>query len=101
MNNSFSFQPYSPSLSDKSKAEEIYNKIKLLDPMHNQLIIDFDGLIAMTTICARIIFGRLYKEMGATLFGNNIKMKNLEETVRIVIKWGIIKELEQDNIQLN
>jgi hypothetical protein len=90
----FSFKEYSPSLSDKSKAEEIYNKIKGLDPMHNQIIIDFDGLIAMTTICARIIFGRLYKEMGAKLFVENIQMKNLEDTVRIVIKWGISKELE-------
>ena len=90
----FSFKEYSPSLSDKSKAEEIYVKIKDLDPVHNQLIIDFDGLIAMTTICARIIFGRLYKEMGSQLFAQNIQMKNLEETVRIVIKWGISKELE-------
>ena len=97
----FSFKEYSPSLSDKSKAEEIQVKIKYLDPVHNQLIIDFDGLIAMTTICARIIFGRLYKEMGSQLFAQNIQMKNLEETVRIVIKWGISKELEQDKAVLN
>ena len=98
---SFSFKEYSPSLSDKSIAEEIYNSINNLDPIHNQLTIDFDGLIAMTTICARLIFGRLYKEMGPKLFAENIKMKNLEDTVRIVIKWGISKELEQDNVQLN
>lgn len=97
----FSFKDYSPSLSDKSMAEQIYDSISNLDPKHNQITIDFDGLIAMTTICARIIFGRLYKEMGSKLFAENIKMKNLEDTVRIVIKWGISKELEQEGSLLN
>lgn len=96
-----SFKEYSPSLSDKSKAEQIYEIVKSLDPFHNQITVDFDGLIAMTTICARIIFGRLYKEMGAKLFVENIQMKNLEEAVRIVIKWGIAKELEQGNNPLS
>lgn len=91
----FCFKNYAPSLSDKSKAEEILNEIRKLNPHQNQIIVDFDGLIAMTTICARIIFGRLYKELGKDLFYNNIKMKNIDDSIRIVVKWGIMKELEQ------
>ncbi len=92
----YRLKDYAPSLSDKSKAENILNEIKKLDPQNNQIIIDFDGLIAMTTICARIIFGQLYKELGAKTFFENIKMKNVVDSIRIVIKWGISKELEQE-----
>ena len=53
----FSFKQYAPSLSDKSKAEAVLVEIRNLNPKQNQIIVDFDGLIAMTTICARIIFG--------------------------------------------
>ena len=97
----FSFKQYAPSLSDKSKAEAGLVEIRNLNPKQNQIIVDFDGLIAMTTICARIIFGRLYKDLGKDLFYNNIKMKNIEESIRIVIKWGIMKELEQSDDLLN
>lgn len=92
----YSLKSYAPSLSDKSKAEAIYSDIKELAPQQNQIIIDFEDMIAMTTICARLIFGRLYKELGAQLFTDNIKFKNINDTIRIVIKWGILKELEQD-----
>ena len=40
-------------------------------------------------------------ELGKDLFYNNIKMKNIEESIRIVIKWGIMKELEQSDDLLN
>lgn len=95
MDTNFSFKNYAPSLSDKTKAEEIYTEIKGLDPQHNQITIDFAGLMAMTTICARLIFGQLYKELGPETFNKNLLLKNAEESIRIVIKWGIAKELEQ------
>ncbi len=91
----YSFSGYAPSLSNKSTAVSILNDIKKMNPEKNQITIDFEGLIAMTTICARIIFGRLYYELGPDVFYNNIKMKNLDESLKIVIKWGILKELEQ------
>lgn len=90
----FSFKEYAPSLSDKSKANQILTKIEELDPTNNQITIDFSGLIAMTTICARLIFGKLYVQLGSELFSKNILMKNVEEPIKIVIKWGISKELE-------
>lgn len=97
----YSLKVYAPSLSDKSKAETIYNDINGLNPQHNQVVIDFEDLVAMTTICARLIFGRLYKELGARLFADNIKFKNINDTIRIVIKWGILKELEQSDELMN
>lgn len=93
--NSFNFDKYIPSLSDKSKANEILDIIKRMDPHNNQITIDFKGLLAMTTICARLIFGKLYVELGAELYSKNIIMKNAEESIQIVIRWGISKELEQ------
>lgn len=97
MSNVVSFQEYAPSLSDKSKAQKIYEKIKELDPSNNEIIVDFNGLMAMTTICARMIFGRLYVELGGETFKKNLLLKNAIEPIRIVMKWGISKEVENSS----
>lgn len=97
----YSFNQFVPSLSDKTKAQIALDGIMALHPETDKIIIDLSGMIAMTTICARIIFGGLYVNLGPKLFSENILMKNVEESIRIVIRWGISKELEQDNVQLN
>lgn len=97
MDKRFSFSNYKPSLSDKNKADAIFSEIQKLSPKQNKVIIDLSGIVAMTTICARLIFGRLYVELGADCFSKNIVLKNIEEPVKIVIRWGILKELEQSS----
>lgn len=94
---SFSFEDYAPSLSDNLIAESIYSEIQKLDPLHNQITIDFAGLIAMTTVCAKNIFGKLYIELGAAIFNKNMILKNAEESIRIVMKWGITKAIEENS----
>lgn len=95
MDKKYSFSKFAPSLSDKSQAESIFLEIQDLLPKQNKIIVDLSGIAAMTTICARLIFGRLYVELGTECFSKNIILKNIEESVQIVIRWGILKELEQ------
>lgn len=94
----YNFSNYVPSLSDKNKAQQIYNEIMALSPNDNIIKVDLSGMIAMTTICARIIFGRLYVNLGQEVFYKNILLSNMEEPVKIVITWGIAKELENPTI---
>lgn len=92
----FSFQEYAPSLSAKSTATAIFKKIMELDPSRNQIEIDLSNMVAMTTICARVIFGGLYLKLGDTLFSQNIKYKGMSEAIKIVINWGIESAVEND-----
>ena len=81
-------------LTDKSKGEEIFEQIKRLNPMEEVVEIDLEGIVSMATFCARQIFGRLYVELGPEKFGRNVILKNMNEDVEYIIKWGIQCELD-------
>lgn len=94
MEKKYSFKPYAPSLTEKETAINIYNEIVNLDPEQNHICIDFSDMIAMTTICARLIFGKLYILLGREKFHNNIIFKGVTDLMQISIKIGIEKEIE-------
>lgn len=89
MRRTIDLHQYSPIISDKNVGEEIFNKIWSLDPKNNQVEIDMNGIMSMTTYCAKQIFGRLYKELAPSLFESNIILKNATEDVILIIKMGI------------
>lgn len=84
-----SLRQYSPIISEKNIGEEIFNNIWNLDPKDNQVEVDMSGIISMTTYSAKQIFGRLYKNLGPSLFENNIILINATNDVILIIKMGI------------
>ncbi len=52
----------------------------------------------MTTLCARIIFGRLYLDLGNELFSQNVNIKGVSEALSIVINWGIESAIENKDL---
>ncbi len=43
----------------------------------------------MTTLVAKRIFGIFYKELGSSLFNNNIILKSVSDDLEFIIKLGI------------
>jgi hypothetical protein len=80
---------YAPIISDKNVGEEIYDKIKDAQPRTNSIEISMQGVISMTTYCAKQIFGRLYNQLGAKLFEQNINFDGVSEDLMLIIKMGI------------
>lgn len=52
-----------------------------MNPSNNVVVVDMMGVIAMTTQCANIIFGTLYRELGSDTYFQNIKMKNATKAI--------------------
>lgn len=91
----YSLEQFAPSISEKLDAERIYKEIVELDPTNNVVVVDFSRMIAMTTMCAKMIFGKLYVNIGQEKFLQNIQFKNIEEAVQLVIKWGIQQAVDE------
>ncbi len=87
---------FAPLFVDRHKAQEVYDEINTLDPRNNTIIVDVSGIISMTTICAKIIFGRLCKHLGAEIYHNNIKFVGKTEGIDLVIRMGIASALQDD-----
>lgn len=80
---------YAPIISDKSVGEDIYHTILEAEPQMQEVEINMQGVISMTTYCAKQIFGRLYNQLGANLFGKNVKFKGVSNDLLLIIKMGI------------
>lgn len=96
-----SLDTYGPAITNPSIAESIYNRILKMDPMNSAVTIDLKGIEAMTTQCAKIIFGQLYIVLGADLFYSNVEIKNCSEGLQLVIEFGIEHALSQSNTTLS
>lgn len=84
-----SLQKYAPTITQQSKAEEIYQSILALNPMQEQVTIDLKDIITMTTQCARIIFGELYRNLTAEVYYRNIRFLNKSKELHVIIDMGI------------
>ena len=87
---------YAPLFVNKERAFKIYEEIMLLDPEHNTITVDLTGIVSMTTICAKIIFGRLCKKLGSKVYHANIHFIGKTDGVDLVIKMGIASALRDD-----
>ena len=82
-------QKYAPAVTQQSKAEEIYRSIMAENPQDNHVTIDLTDIITMTTQCARIIFGELYKVLTSEVYYRNIKLLHKSEELGVIIDMGI------------
>ena len=96
MDKNYDMKEFAPLFVDKDKATRIFSEIMALDPKNNMITVDLTGIISMTTICAKLIFGRLYKILGADVYHRNVHFIGKSEGVDLVIKMGIASALLDD-----
>ena len=96
MEKRYDMTQFAPLFVDKLKAQNVYDEIQGLDPTNNSIIVDMSGIISMTTICAKIIFGRLCKHLGPEKYHSNIKFEGKTEGIDLVIRMGIASALQDD-----
>ena len=87
-------EKFGPIISDKKLGNDISKLIEESLKSHKSIEIDFKNVISMATFCAKQIFGKLYVNKGAEYFFENIKMSNVNDDLKIIIKMGIQSAIE-------
>lgn len=82
-------KPHGPLITNEQVAKDIYQKIVEMNPLTENVTIDMRGIITMTTQCAKAIFGQLYKDLGYSLYYQNITIVNKSDTISKIIKMSI------------
>ena len=85
---------YGHVISDSELGSQIFNDIVTALGKYKAVTIDFDEVISMATFCSKQIFGSLYTSMSSTEFFERIVMKNASNDMRVIIRLGIEKALE-------
>lgn len=84
-----SLQDYAPIIVGDDVAESIYQEIKK-ELVNNSIVeIDISTIRLMVTKCSKMIFGRLYMELGGEDFYNRIHIFGASENIKAVIRAGI------------
>lgn len=83
-----------PLITDKSIAEDIYKQIISFDPSNNVVEIDMTGIVSMTTVCAKIMFGNVAKLISPDVFYKNIRFKGLTDELELIITMGITSAID-------
>jgi hypothetical protein len=91
---------YSNVINDKTVGANIYLEIKTALESFNIIEIDLENIKAMTTFCARQIFGQLYIELGSEIFFNRIEFIKGSDNLKIIIQWGIEKAIRDRDSEL-
>lgn len=75
----------------KSDGDAVYSEIKAHLNNGEKIIVDFSGIDTMTTYFAKQVFGKLYMELGAEDFSNQISFEkhNMSADVELVLRIGI------------
>lgn len=86
----FSLASYGPVISDDKIGTEIYKGIsKLLADNDNNVVVDFSGIISMTTYCAKEIFGQLCKNLTRAVYQKRIQLENASDDIQFIISRGV------------
>ena len=89
-----SLSKFAPVIRDKETGQQIYDSIKQMNPESEVVTIDFKDIVTMATFCAKQIFGKLYMELNPDVFFSNIKIKNANDDVKLIIRMGIQNAIE-------
>ena len=89
---------YGLVISDSTLGESIHSDIMQALQGSEVVGIDFTDVISMATFCSKQIFGTIYKELGPHTFFSRIRIINAEEPMRIIVRLGIEKALEDSPI---
>ena len=80
---------YGPVISDDNVGTKIYNDINNLLVNDDIVVVDFSGIIAMTTYCAKEIFGQLCKNLTRAIYQKRIQLENASDDIQFIISRGI------------
>ena len=83
-----SLQAYGPIISTEKEGLSIYEMINN-ELKKDSVQLDMSGIVSMTTYCAKQIFGKLYNDLGAEKFFEQIQIKNASDSVKLTIRLGI------------
>lgn len=89
---------YGPVINREATGEACYHDIINADPRENIVIVRMKSIVSMTTIRAKQIFGRIYRELGEEVFSKNIIL-DVTDGVYIIIEMGLeemLSELEKE-----
>ena len=89
MSTTINLVEYIPSIGEESDGKKILAEIQQALASGDEVLIDFQGIQTLATICAKLIFGTLYRELGKDQFYNRIMIANATRTVRRSIRLGI------------
>lgn len=92
----YDMKQYAPLFVDRQRAQIVYDEILAMEPDMNVIVVDMTGIVSMTTICAKFIFGRLYKKLGSEVYHKNIRFIGKAEGIDLVIRMGIASALQDD-----
>lgn len=77
-------------LTSDQSANNVYLLISKELSNHEIVEINFEGILGITTYCAKNIFGRLYVELNANNFPRRIVFSNLSKDYKLIIQQGIL-----------
>lgn len=92
-----SLSKYGPTITNDSVAAEIFSLILLEGVENNVVQIDLEGIITMTTKCAKAIFGHLYRELGVSKYYQNVILINYTSTLEMIIDEAIDSCANEDD----
>lgn len=87
---------FGPVISDEKTGNSIYNIIIYALKNNDTVIaIDMQDIKSMATFCAKQIFGVLYVELGSSEFYKKIKLENVSDDLKTIIKIGIVNAINE------
>ncbi len=88
------------TITSNDTAERILNKInRELEHTDETVDVDFKGVLAMTTSCAKLIFGTLYVSNDPKVYFKRIRIINTTSDFRLIINYGIQSALsDQEDV---
>ncbi|RIV25121.1 DUF4325 domain-containing protein [Fibrisoma montanum] len=88
---------YGRVISESELGNQILEDINAMLIDNESIIIDFTDVISMATFCSKQIFGQLYISMTPQDFFKRITIKNASEDMRIIVRLGIEKALDDQS----
>lgn len=88
---------YSPLVTRRELGDEIYTLIKEGIDKNGEVDVMMTKIVAMTTFCAKQIFGRLYVELGREEYKKRVHLVNVSEDVNFIIRIGITNAVKEAN----
>lgn len=91
----YNLNNYSPLITKKDLGEEIYQQIRDMLKVNDQIDVEMGQIVSMTTFCAKQIFGRLYVELGREEYKRRVHLINPSEDVYFIIRIGVTNAVRE------
>jgi hypothetical protein len=89
-------EKYGPIISSQENGDEIFAEITKLLEFNEKIEVDLKPIKTMATFCAKQVFGQLYLNLTPSGFYERIKLLNVNEDLKMIIRLGILSALQND-----